>query len=215
MRHFRNLCVFAFCLAACVSSFAAPGPLVVAPDQSVEGQSQGVWSERWWQWASSFDYGDSPVADVTGERCGAGQSGKVWFLAGTYESHPIERTCTIPVGTYLFFPLVNYMVAPTRCDGCLTCEMAIATAKRITDEPMGLFTEIDGKAMTDLASHRQISPACFDLAGRVPGAPKIFPTASNGYWLMLKPFEKGAHTLRIGGSLPSIRQEIVYKLTVR
>jgi hypothetical protein len=93
--------------------------------------------------------------------------------------------------------------------------MATAAAKSITDEPMGLFAEIDGKATTDLASHRQVSPACFDLAERVPGAPKIFPTASNGYWLMLKPLGKGAHTLRIGGSLPSIRQEIAYKLTVR
>lgn len=215
MRIAGTTCFAVSCLLAAASSFAEAGSRVLPPGQTVEGESQGTWSTRWWQWASSFEYDESPVADVTGEHCGAGQSGKVWFLAGTYESHPIERTCEIPAGKYLFFPLVNYMVMPSRCDRCRVCEAVEATAKDITDEPMGLFAELDGKAIPELASHRQASPACFDLAARSRGAPKIYPTASNGYWLMLAPLAKGKHTLRIGGSLPSIRQEIVYKLDVR
>ncbi|MFZ4700970.1 MAG: hypothetical protein ACOYMG_13050, partial [Candidatus Methylumidiphilus sp.] len=37
-----------------------------------------------------------------------GQSGKVWFLAGTTTSGITKRTITIPAGTALFFPIVNY-----------------------------------------------------------------------------------------------------------
>ena len=40
------------------------------------------------------------------------------------------------------------------------------------------------------------------------------PSASNGYWLLISPLEKGRHTLRYGGALSSLRQEISYTLIV-
>ena len=51
-------------------------------------------------------------------------------------------------------------------------------------------------------------------AARTKGGPKIQPTATDGYWLLLRPLPKGKHTLRFGGSLPSLRQELVYTLIV-
>ncbi len=48
----------------------------------------------------------NPVEDNTGKFCGLGQSGPVWFLAGTFGG-TVERTCTIPAGKALFYPLVN------------------------------------------------------------------------------------------------------------
>jgi hypothetical protein len=190
-------------------SHAAP-----ASSMKVAGLSQQELTVRWWQWAASFDYPVSPVSDMTGERCAAGQEGEVWFLAGTYSSSATRRTCRVPAGKYLFFPLINYVVMPSNCSGCLNCEQATASAREITDDVMGLFAELDGNALPALEEHRVASAACFDLAARSHSPVKIEPTASNGYWLLLPPLAKGRHTLRFGGALPSLRQELIYTLTV-
>jgi hypothetical protein len=84
----------------------------------------------------------------------------------------------------------------------------------MTDEPMGLFAELDGRSFGRLDEHRVASDGCFDLAARAQGAPKMEPSASDGYWLALPPLPKGKHTLRFGGSLPSLRQDLVYTLIV-
>ena len=38
---------------------------------------------EWWQWVMAIPSNDSPVYDKTGNRCGIGQRGDVWFLAGS------------------------------------------------------------------------------------------------------------------------------------
>src|SRR5215211_1598771 len=55
------------------------------------------WTARWWQWLTSIPLDRNPAADETGENCDEGQSGPVWFLAGTFGG-PNERVCTIPAG---------------------------------------------------------------------------------------------------------------------
>jgi hypothetical protein len=212
---FTFVMAVAIALAASLPGLAAPTKDGVFPaGESVAGKSQDVLSLRWWQWAASFQYEDSPVSDSTGDRCGSKQEGDVWFLAGTYGSAPARRTCRVPAGKHLFFPLINYVVMPSQCGDCLTCEHSTATAKQVTDEVMGLFAELDGKSLPGLNDHRVASKACFNLAERVPGGPKMEPSASNGYWLLLQPLPKGKHTLRFGGSLPSLRQELIYTLIV-
>lgn len=121
----------------------------------------------------------------------------------------------MPVGKYVFFPLINYIVMPTGCPGCATtCESMQATARDMTDDPMGLFAELDGRPFSGLSGHRVATASCFNAAERVPGAPMVGPSASDGYWLLLPPLSKGQHSLRFGGSLPSLRQELVYTLVV-
>ena len=46
------------------------------------------------------------MGDTTGEFASLGQSGPVWFLAGTFGS-TVTRTVTIPAGKTLFFPILN------------------------------------------------------------------------------------------------------------
>src|SRR6185312_15274252 len=93
--------VAAVLLAGSLSAAFAGEPtksssLVVPPDRRVADRTQLEWSVRWWQWAASFDHADSPIVDRTGQRCSAGQSGDVWFLAGVYGSAPVRRTCHVP-----------------------------------------------------------------------------------------------------------------------
>ena len=97
----------------------------------------------------------------------------------------------------------------------LTCQDAEATARGMTDQPMGLFAELDGRSLPDLNRHRVASARCFNVAARVPGAPDVSPSASDGYWLALAPLRKGTHHLHFGGSLPSLRQELDYTLVIQ
>jgi hypothetical protein len=38
-----------------------------------------------------------------------GQRGPVWLLAGTFSGGSATRSCSIPQGEWLFFPVVNYV----------------------------------------------------------------------------------------------------------
>ncbi len=99
------------------------------------------------------------------------------------------------------------------CRQC-SCEQVIATAKEVTNGVMGLFAELDGRALGALNEHRVASNGCFNIAARISNGPKIEPAASDGYWLLVPPLPKGRHALRFGGSLPSLRQEPIYTVIV-
>lgn len=184
-------------------------------NKSIAGHSQAEWTQRWWQWASSFDNEDSPVADRTGERCHLRQSGPVWFLAGTYGTQRTIRSCTVPAGKYLFFPLVNYVVYPRGGVQATTCESVTQNAKVVTDDVASLFIDIDGARGSSLETHRLASPGCFDLWARVAGGAKLYPAAANGYYVMLSPLKAGQYELNFGGALPGIVQGVSYTLTVK
>ena len=84
------------------------GKVNIAPIQSdPHGRSYARWAAAWWRWAlETVD--DNPVFDLTGEHCAAGQSGRVWFLAGSFGSDPVVRTCTIPTGTEFYSSAPKY-----------------------------------------------------------------------------------------------------------
>jgi len=195
-----------------IGAFAASAPsaeVLVPLGTPVADRTQEMWSARWWMWAASFD-GASPIQDTTGDLCGMRQMGEVFFLAGTYESRPVHRTCKVPAGKHLFFPLVNYVVTPN--GGISRCEEITAQARAMTDEPARMFLELDGKPLPDMKRQRIATSECFNVAA-FSGGPKMM-SASNGYWAMLKPLPAGKHTLHLGGALPSLRQDVTYTLLV-
>jgi len=187
-----------------------PAPLV-PPSEKVAGRSQAEWSRSWWQWAGSFSDSESPVADKKGSRCHLAQNGAVWFLAGTYGTQRTIRTCTVPAGKFLYFPLINFVVFP-RPGYTPTCELATASAARVMDEASSLVLEVDGKIFKNLQAHRQATKQCFDLAELAGGG--MAPSAANGYYIMLRPLSPGTHTLNFGGILPEFAQAITYTLHV-
>ena len=221
----RRLCLTGACLVAAAglppAALAGDSPLVPA-QEAVAGRSQLDWSIAWWRWAASFELADSPVADRTGARCGAGQSGAVWFLAGTYGSHRTTRRCTVPANTLLFFPLVNYS-ALAHAPSAAACRHAQRQADALTDAPRMLLLDLNGQRFEGLAAHRQRTVHCFDAAPRpapqedamVGAAPERLPLASNGYYVMLRPLPPGTYTLNFGGQLPSLSQAVTYTLEVR
>lgn len=192
--------------------------IAVPPSAAVSGRTQAEWSQLWWQWAASFQYDESPVADRTGQSCHLKQSGPVWFLAGTYGTRRTIRTCKVPKDTYVFFPLINYVVMPTgpvqeeNCEAC--CARYRATARSMTDTPYDLVLDLDGRRVEHLETYRQVSLGCFDLGVLASPKARVFPAAANGYYVMLKPLAPGKHELNFGGRLPSMSQAVTYTLIV-
>src|SRR5215510_4122707 len=88
-------------------------PLIAPIRTSPEGQTYGRWAAEWWQWALGIPADVNPLTDITGEHCAQRQVDQVWFLAGSGTDDPavpppaVVRTCEIPKGESLFFPLIN------------------------------------------------------------------------------------------------------------
>jgi hypothetical protein len=112
----------------------------------------------------------------------------------------------------LFFPLINYVVMPNRAS--ISCEAVTNTAARMTDDVSNLVLRIDGERYDELAGHRQATRDCFDLGVLVSPPVRMYPTAANGYYAMLRPLPPGTHHIDLGGILPSMAQAITYTLIV-
>src|SRR5262249_11233115 len=89
------------------SVHATPNPQVTPL-----GASYGEWNARWWQWFFSVPASKNPGLAKNGAvDCTVGQTGDVWFLAGSFPgSGSFVRHCSIPVGTSLVVPLINAWV---------------------------------------------------------------------------------------------------------
>lgn len=218
-------------LASTVSSGAGgrnSNPGILPPGSNPHGHSYGEWTARWWQWALSIPADRNPLTDTTGEFCGEGQSGPVWFYAGTF-GNSAERTCTVPAGKAIFLPVYNWIFG----SGVFDCDPTVpgvpcdvdslrAQAAANTEAAEVLEVSIDGVTVKNVREYRALSPEPFSLTypeGSVVGEPSgtYFPQVADGYWLMLAPLSKGAHTIRTHVVAPSvmIEFEVVTHLSVQ
>jgi len=172
---------------------------VVSMDEKVFGKSLGEYANLWWQWASSMPALESPVKDMTGIKCDVNQKGQVWFLAGGYGSSKITRKCSIPKGNHLFFPVINMLYFPSGIGTSLTCDAAKASVTINNDYLRSFIVTIDKHKIVNPVLHRYSTPDCFDLLGWPPkniNSPTVYPSATDGYWVMLKPLSLGTHKIK-------------------
>jgi hypothetical protein len=171
---------------------------IVNMNEKVFGKSLGEYGNLWWQWASSMPAIESPVRDMTGLKCDVNQTGHVWFLAGGYGSSKISRKCSIPKGNFLFFPVINMLNYPNG-NANLSCESVKSKAAMNNDYLRSFVVNIDQHKIVNPVFHRYSSPDCFDLLGKPPKnpqSPTVYPSATDGYWVMLKPLPLGKHTIK-------------------
>jgi hypothetical protein len=83
----------------------------------------------------------------------------------------------------------------------------------VTDGVDWLIADLDGQRVADLKRHRQATD-CFDMGARAGTPYPIYPSAANGYYVMLRPLSVGTHELNFGGVLPSMTQAVTYMLIV-
>ena len=193
---------------------------VCPPGSNPFGMTYGEWSARWWQWAVQTPKQNNPLLDTTGAKCAVGQSGPVWFLAGTLGSGSVTRTCTVPAGKALFFPVVNAFCANNPGESA-TYNDELACAQAAMAGATGA-TEIDGTPVQPAGHLEQrylfASPS-FSL--NLPpdnvfnARPGIYsPAAADGIYLMLAPLGSGQHVVHFKGSAAAASVEATYNLTV-
>lgn len=213
-------------LAPLVAAAGNPNPGVLPLNSNAYGKTYGEWSAEWWRWSLSIPKPINPVLDETGEFCAKGQSGKVWFLAGTVGKTEVKRQCEIPAGKAIFFPIFN--VEGSKIEGMGENE---ADFRNYNNDIMIHVTEIkvsiDGKPLQNLKDYRTDS-GLFEFTLPVDNVLGLSagssPAVSDGYWIMLAPLSAGKHTIYIYGKAKDVlppeygsdfETEVTYDINVK
>jgi hypothetical protein len=168
----------------------------------------------------------NPPADMTGAKCAVSQQGPVWFLAGT-DGGLAERTCTIPAGKAILFPIINTESSFEGNPQVKTDEGLRAMVKDFIDKTTVLEVTVDGHKLTDLQKYGAQSPK-FTLnypPDNVVGFPPNTSSQSftDGYWIILEPLAAGKHEISFKGAnsqftstgITNFATEARYHLTVK
>jgi len=112
----------------------------------------------------------------------------VWFLAGT-NGGSAERTCVIPTGKAILFPVIN-----SECDFIsmpnIKTDTGLVACATATDTVSNMQTTVDGLNLQQLKKYRVTSQpftvtfASNNVFGYKPGTTSM---ASDGFWVLLQP----------------------------
>lgn len=181
------------------------------------GQTYVRWTEKWWQWAFSIPKALNPIIDKTGENCGRGQEGPVWYLAGTTKNtYRAKRSCLIPRQKSILFPILVSLFSrsekPAMTDGEL-----VRYASKDIDQTSFLEVIIDDFKFIDLSEFRVQSFFNLDLVKGNIWDIKAGHTmaSSDGFWVFLKPLSVGKHTIHFRGVEPNFKTRVTYNVTIR
>jgi len=186
-------------------------------------------SAQWWQWVLPIPPANNPLVDDDAP-CGVAQSGPFFFLVGT-QGGSADRTCTIPEGKSIFFPVINFFQtidkvvpakgtanSPTNTPG----EVRKLTIGNI-DQAHNLQASVDGVSINLDKARAKSPPFLFTLGddnifvGPAIGVPAgTYRALSDGYWVALKPLSVGEHTIEFSGEgAGGFSLHVVYHITVK
>jgi hypothetical protein len=169
---------------------------ILPPDESWGGLTRGEWDARSWQWVLSIPDEISPWFDTTGERCGYGQSGPVFYLVATSN----EITCVVAEGTAIWVNVGNTActtVDPPPFFGRNEEELR-ACAIEFIDGVTDYQARVNGQDVANLDAYRTASPMfTFNLpennvAGFEPG---VAQGVSDGYSFIIAPPPPGQYEI--------------------
>ena len=179
------------------------------------GTSMVEWSQRWWQYIYAIPAAQNPMLSPTGGDCTLDQTGRVWMMSSVIDpggTASFTRSCALPQGEALLFnlsgvlndypcPDPSFQPAPGQSLYAFLAE----GARSIVDGVDFLSLTLDGTALPHPFDYRFTSPALFDITGDpsltpvfdgcITGSPQ--PAVADGYSVMLKPPDAGAHTLTL------------------
>jgi len=218
----RTICLVIICSLYCSHMASAVADDIIETGDTLQGRTQAEYANTWWQWAVSMPDAQSPIKDRSGVRCAVNQAGPVWFLAGGFGTSRISRECRIPSDRHIFFPVINMLYYPSGEGPAPTCDSVKLHAAMNNRYLKSFKVTIDDHSYVNPAFFRRSSADCFDLIARKPGTytpSTVFPSATDGYWVMLRPLSPGRHTLsfraeynRPGASYGAMIQDIEYTI---
>jgi len=205
---------------------AAPG--VLPPNSNAFGKGYDQLAVDWLVWVSAIPASTNPLFDGDGSYAAMGQGGKVWYLVGT-TGGSATRTVTVPTGTAVFFPIVNYfwINTPEYGDPAWSDDFEAdvrALLAGLVDAADGLVVEIDGRRVPNVYALRAASPVAMCM---VPADDNIFGVPLNpvprecladGYWALVPPLSVGQHKIRFAGGFndgSGFAIDVTYHVTVK
>jgi hypothetical protein len=188
----------------------------------------------WWKWALSKPVAKNPTIGeysggpkCNGRPVSATPGNKQWwFLAGTSggTAPRVERTCTMPAGRWLFFPVANSVFIITEPDETEKIARQAANGymdSLLTDRRLRIVVSVDGQEVlrradsplftVEIPENNVFDSPTFDLpAGSYDGV-------ADGLWAKVPPLSKGKHRVHFELSAPKegFTQNITYHLTVK
>lgn len=173
---------------------------ILGPDESYAGATLSEWSAREWQWIASFPPEVSPGTDTTGERCGLGQSGPIFFLPGTFTPEPQNITCVVPEGMAILVGLGSSgcsSVEPPPFFGQSEEELRTC-AEPGADEITGLAVSINDQEVLDPMQYRFTTPLftmTFPEENVFDAPAGVALSVSSGYGFILAPLPPGEYEI--------------------
>lgn len=173
------------------------------------------WTAQWWQWVEPLN--NAPILDVGPSDCGLGQSGDIWFLAGTEGGPPVERSCPVPADKMFVIPLFT-----AAWDNEGTENLTVAEKRAVLD---GLFSDtvpgVFNSKICQLSATVDGVPYSYARLASPTFPRRADPEAvADGYWFAVRP-EIGDHVVQFTGALcdfdtgaPLLKVDVTYQLTV-
>ena len=178
----------------------------------------GEWTARWWRWALSIPNDKNPLVDDTGKNCSEFQSGPVWYLSGTTgETYSATRTCSIPAGKSILFPIIASLFSFAEVPFIKTDQELISYSAKDIDDCSLLEASVDGQKLQNLDQHRiQFGP--FDISLPSDNIWNVQSGAtravSDGFWIFLKPLNDGYHKINFHGIEPNFHTNVTYQIII-
>jgi hypothetical protein len=213
-------------LFALTAGLAQAAPNVLPPNSNAYGKGYDELAADWLVWVSGIPASTNPLFDSDGSYAAMGQSGKVWYLVGT-TGGSATRSITVPSGTALFFPIVNYfwINTPEYGDPAWSDDFEAFVRDLLAgqvDTAENLVLQIDGKTVPNVYALRAASPVAMcmvpadDNIFGVPLEPVPRECLVDGYWALLPPMSVGKHTVRFsGGFSDGFALDVTYQVTVK
>jgi hypothetical protein len=178
-------------------------PSVYSKDDKPYGLTYGQWTANFWKWVISIPQQNNPNNDPTGAKCAINQNdSNVWYLAPTFGGSA-ERTCTIPSGKAILFPLLVGECSYAENPNLKSESQLRACAMEGQNVPRSMDVIIDGTKLKNLDNYRTQSQL-FDLTypenNVFSGKPGNSKAVSDGFWVFLKPLSPGKHELEFSAS---------------
>ncbi len=189
-------------------------------DLKVNPAKYRAWGDQFWQYV----YTQPTLEDfqqlfaASGECVHTNQNFEVFFLAGV--GGGAKRTCEIPAGTRLFFPLIDYSFGedPIYYDNTAVPPYGPKAFVSWFDQSLSrangttVFASLDDEDLVTSKNQRQYlvesNPnklPTYPYSGFLfgDGKPRLWEVVNGGYYLSLK-LPPGKYKLRFGGNIPNV-----------
>jgi hypothetical protein len=184
---------------------------IFPPDSKPYGLSYTEHVKNYWKFLASIPASITPMTDMTGERCIAGQmdNASVFYLAGSGAKIQKEpRICNIPSGHGIMFMAGSSIMNSIAESPGSTIDELNEAAKQDSAEAKDLYVEINGQQKYTNADIRKFQVNTGEMKVEFPkngdgifgvSQPGSTKAVADGFYMITEPLKPGIYDIHIKG----------------